>query len=309
MKSSKSSENADPGSYRRISGTLDVVKLKSVPIFSKMPKAIAIDLDGTLLDSRTGLSPRSRSALESCVEIGIPVIIATSRPARILNRIFPAELASRVSLVIMNGAIAAGRPPLSGYFKEALPEKVARDIIDLAVKFDSQVRITLELDGYEFGANWTADAAALWQRNSATPEMLLPLDKAICMNPCKIALGGIGTDILKLTGKLLAEFKDTISVVPSLLRNPLLNITSRRASKPSALRKLLNPQGIFLEDAAAFGDDIPDVEMLLECGIPIAMANAFPEVKSVCKYLTAGNDEDGVAIILEEIVRVSKLGD
>lgn len=199
-----------------------------LPIFPKVPRAIAIDLDGTLLDSQTRLSPRSRSALQDCLEIGIPIIIATSRPARIFNRIFTANLAGRVSLVIMNGAVAVGRPPLGGYFKDTLPEKVFRKIIDVALKFDSHIRITLELD-----------------------------------------------------------YKDTICVVPALLSNPLLNITARQASKPSALRKLLDPVGISLEEVAAFGDDIPDVEMLQECGISLAMANAFPEVKSVCKYLTA----------------------
>jgi hypothetical protein len=86
--------------------------------------------------------------LESCLELGIPVIIATSRPARIFNRIFPEELVNRVSLIIMNGAIAIGKPPLSGYCKDTLPEKVVRDVIDLALEYDSHIRVTLELEGY-----------------------------------------------------------------------------------------------------------------------------------------------------------------
>jgi hydroxymethylpyrimidine pyrophosphatase-like HAD family hydrolase len=132
--------------------------------------------------------------------------------------------------------------------------------------------------------------------------MLLPLDQSILMNPYKVALGGIGPEILKLTDKLLAKFQDAISAVPALIGNPILNITSRQASKPPALRKLLTPGGISLAEVAAFGDDIPDVEMLQECGISIAVSNIFPEVKSLCKYLTASNDEDGVVIVLEKIV-------
>jgi Cof subfamily protein (haloacid dehalogenase superfamily) len=275
----------------------------NLPVFQKIPGAVAIDLDGTLLDSQAGLSSRSLSALAGCLELGIPVIIATARPARIFKRIFPPELADRISLVIMNGAIAIGKPPLSGYFQETLPEKVVRDIVNLSLKFDNRILVTLELDGYELGANWTADADTLWQRNSATLEMLIPLEKAISMDPCKIALGGIGPDIFKLTERLLAGFKGSISVIPSLINNPMLNITAHNASKPAALRKLLNPKGISLAEVAAFGDDIPDITMLQECGISIAVANAFPEAKSVCKYLTASNDEDGVAIVLEEIVR------
>lgn len=52
----------------------------------------------------------------------------------------------------MNGAIVKGNPPLSGYFKETLPDEVAQSIVSLASEFDPRIRITLELDGYEFGA-------------------------------------------------------------------------------------------------------------------------------------------------------------
>ena len=83
---------------------------------------------------------------------------------------------------------------------------------------------------------------------------------------------------------------------------PLLSITSTRASKSEALRKLLGPQSISLDEVLAFGDDLPDLDMLSACGIPVAMANAFPEVKAVCPYQTASNDEDGVALVLEKML-------
>lgn len=44
--------------------------------------------------------------------------------------------------------------------------------------------------------------------------------------------------------------------------------------------------------------------MLQECGISIAVANSFPEVKAVCRFETAGNEDDGVALVLEEILRM-----
>ena len=99
-------------------------------------------------------------------------------------------------------------------------------------------------------------------------------------------------------------FGDTISVVPALLGNPLLNVTTSQASKPHALHKLLDPRQIPLTDVVAFGDDMPDLDMLQECGIPIAMGNAFPEVKAVCRYQTASNDDDGVAIALEKMLEI-----
>ena len=274
-----------------------------LPNFDHSPSAIAIDLDGTLLDSQARLSPRNHRALEQCLAHDIPVIIATSRPVRTFNRAFPKGLAAGCSVVVMNGAIVMGNPPLSGYFKETMPKEIAQTIIDIALESAPDIRVTIELDGFEFGANWTADSTTLWQRNSATPDMVLSIGEALLRQPCKIALGGLGTDILKLAEKIINIFGNTISAIPGLLGNPILNITNPHASKPCALRKLLTPRGISIGEVIAFGDDIPDVGMLKECGVSVAVANALSEVKSVCTYYTASNDEDGVALVLEEMLR------
>lgn len=271
-----------------------------IPDFIKLPGAIAIDLDGTLLNSQTELSERNRQALERCLERGIPIIIATSRPARIFNRIFPQNLAQKCSYILMNGALAKGNPPLTGYIKENLPHETLRSIIDCALKEDPRVRITLEIEGYEFGTNWHWDPTTLWQRNSATPEMVLTLEEAIKRNPCKVALGN--TDVPKMEKCLTRQFGDCVSIIAAYLVNPILNITTKNATKPNAIRKLLKPLGISLSEVLAFGDDTPDIEMLKECGISVAMANAFSEVKTVCKYQTASNNKDGVALVLEQLL-------
>jgi len=271
--------------------------------FDKLPRAIAIDLDGTLLDSQTRLSERNRRALERCIARGIPVIIATSRPARIFNRIFPEALRNGCSLVIMNGAVAKGVPPLSGYHKVSLPVEIVRTIVSMALASDSHIRVTLEIEGHQFATNWNWDPETLWQRNSATPDMVLSLEAGLRLQPCKIALGALGADYLQTAERLRQQFGDTLSVVPQS-DEAVLNITSGVATKTNALRKLLTPHGTALADVLAFGDDLPDLDMLKACGIPVAMANAFPEVKAVCPYLTASNDNDGVALVLEKMLGI-----
>ena len=285
----------------------------NLPQFAKLPSAVAIDLDGTLLNSKTQLSERNRIALEKCMERGIPIIIATSRPARIFDRIFPSELAVRCSLVIMNGAIAIGRTPLSGRITQILPENMIRGIISTAREYDSHTRITIEIDGYDFATNLegydftekgSLNKETLWQRNSATPEMVIPLEETIKRNPCKIALGR--TDIVRLAEILEKQFGSELSIICSditgTVRTPLLNITVKTATKPGALKSLLTPHRISLDDVMAIGDDLPDMEMLQACGMPVAMANAIPEIKAVCDYHTSSNDEDGVAIVLEKML-------
>lgn len=274
----------------------------NLPEFEKPPGAVALDLDGTLFNSHEEISPRNRKALEQCLERGIPVILATSRPARLFHRVFPDDLVKLCSYAVMNGAVAAGCPPLSGYFKEPVPGDIIREILGIALKAYPELRITIEIDGFEFGANWTADAETLWERNSATPDMVLSIEESIKLQPSKIALGGIGTEILNLMKILNENISNPVAIVPALAWRPMLNITSPYASKSQALRRLLEPAGISLENVVALGDDLPDIDMLAECGFGIAMDNAFPDVKAACRYSTAGNDDDGVAVVLERFL-------
>jgi len=208
----------------------------------------------------------------------------------------------------MKGAVATGRPPLGGHFREALPDEACRGIIEVAESPDQPVRITIEIDGYAFGANWTADAETLRVRNSPTPEMLLSVEEALARNPVKMALSCPDGDSQRLADRLRQKLGDTVSVVPSIYGHPLLNVTSPQATKPAALARILGPAGIPLQDVIAFGDDLPDVDMLRQCGTPVAMANAVAEVKAVCRYRTASNDEDGVAIVLERLLAAMKRG-
>ena len=94
---------------------------------------------------------------------------------------------------------------------------------------------------------------------------------------------------------------DFVSVIPSNMSR-FFSVVSNTASKSKALRILLNSAQISVEDVIAIGDDIPDLDMLEVCGIPIAMGNAVPEVKAICRYETANNDEDGVVVVLEQML-------
>jgi Cof subfamily protein (haloacid dehalogenase superfamily) len=273
----------------------------NLPKFTKLPGAVAIDLDGTLLNSKTQLSVRNRAALEKCIRRGIPVIIATSRSERATRRVIGNDLADVCSLVTANGANAVGRPPLFGLVRESIPAEVARDIVELTLRMESTVRITVEIDGFDFGCNVQDTPEKLWELNSATPDMVMSLDEAIAKIPTKISVRGFERDLSAIGNRISQQFAAFVSVFPS--NNwTFLNIVNAETSKKEALRKLLNSQKIPLDNVIAFGDDIPDLDMLQACGMPVAMANAFPEVKAACVYQTASNDEDGVAVVLEKML-------
>jgi Cof subfamily protein (haloacid dehalogenase superfamily) len=274
-----------------------------LPVLSRLPDAVAIDLDGTLLNSQTQISSRNSIVLEKCLVRGIPVVITTSRATRSVYRLLGAELTNRCSLVVQNGAIGIGAPPLTGHIKEIIPPGVMRAIISTILEMEPEAHLTIELEGYAFGTNRPRQPEELWQINSATPDMQLSLEDALSKEPSKMAVGGLGRDLSHIVQAVSLQFGDVISVVPA---NNLtfLNITSNKATKSDTLRRLLVSRQLSLDNVIAFGDDIPDVDMMKTCGIPVAVANAVPEVKAVTKYCTASNDEDGVALALEKILNL-----
>lgn len=273
----------------------------NLPVFDRCPGAVAIDLDGTLFDSRTRLSPRNRRAIEMCLGHNIPVIIATSRPARAVRRFLGKDLSGSCSLVLQNGAITVASLPLSGNIKISITAGLAREIVERILKMEPEMRITVEVDGYWFGTNLPRGPEDLWEYNSATPDMQLPLDNALEDEPSKIAAGGLDRSVLHVARALSERYNDNVSVIPAD-DDTFLNITSVDASKPASMRKLLASRNIPLDSVLAFGDDTPDIGMLEACGIAVAVGNAIPEVKAVADYCTASNDDNGVAIVLEKML-------
>lgn len=269
-----------------------------LPSFSRPPDAVALDMDGTLLDNQSRLSARTANALEKCLGKGLPIVIATSRAHRSVRRLVGESVTNRCSLVTQNGSFGLGRSPLSGCIREIIPLETARDLMASSLAIEPEICITIEMEGETFGTNNPRDPASLWEMNSATPDMQLTLEQALQQGPSKFAISRRGTDITHLAAMIRERFKGLLSVYPEKTRD-FLNITLATAGKTNTLRRLLETKNITMKNVVALGDDLPDYDMLAACGIPVAMGNAVPEIKTLCKYRTAKNDEDGVALVLE----------
>jgi Cof subfamily protein (haloacid dehalogenase superfamily) len=276
----------------------------NLPCLASLPKAIAIDLDGTLLDSRSEISARNRKAIEHCLSKRVPVILATARTERSIIKLVGRDLSSNCSLITLNGAIVKGAQPLAGYFKENIDPEIVREITNIVLKTEPDVRITIEIDGFLFGCNIQSGPNELWEINAATPDMVCTIEEAIDKIPSKIAVNGLGRNLSVLAKQISEIFGNSVNVIQSD-NMKFLNIPSIKASKTIGLKRLLDSQRISLEELVAFGDDFPDMDMLTSSGISIAMANAIPEIMAVAKYQTASNDEDGVAIALEKIFNIN----
>ncbi|MDA0270327.1 MAG: HAD family hydrolase [Chloroflexi bacterium] len=266
-----------------------------LPPSEAFPREVVVDLDGTLLDPAGTLRPRSRAALTSLIDRGVPVTVATARPARSV-RVPLGELFDAVSVVHMSGTGLARQGAVQVIAR--IPAGAVRAITGIAREMAPGARIVAEFEGHEFGASAMPpdDYLLLY---GATREMVLPLEASRDRAVAKVAINGLRTPLAEVASRIRAEVGATVEVIAD--RNgTFLNVVPAGVSKEAALHTLWHDQDAPWAGVLAFGDDLADLEMLRRAEHGVAMANATPEVIAAATYLTESNDRDGVAAVLEQ---------
>ena len=269
------------------------------------PKLIAFDLDGTLLDSRKGLSERNRRALTAAGEAGIRLVPATGRiPAGL-----PEPLRGLPGLrwgILSNGAEIYDFEAQRIVHREEVPLDTALEVYDYAES------LGLPYDCYQ--DNWGYISAAVKARapefipdpgildlmerlRTPVPELRAWLrEKGEPLQ--KLQLYFTDMDLRERLLRELPERWPSLAVTSSVPFN--IEINSARSTKGRALESLCALLGVDPADSLAFGDGTNDISLLRAAGCGVAMANAEPAVKAAADRVTLSNDESGVAAVLEE---------
>ena len=268
---------------------------------TETPLAVALDLDETTLGSNSRLTGRTRRALHSVRAAGLPIIIATSRPERVLPVLVGDDILQITSLVQMNGTVATGRAGLTGSFRWPIDPADARLCWAIANEMNPQARMAMEIDGTRFAVNHDDEVNSLWAFSNASPTMIVPIEEAMRTGPAKVSVNGLDNDLEELAKTLENRLSEN-TVVFRAANAQFLDVVPRQATKSRAVAALLGAANISLDDVLAFGDDYVDIDLMRDCGWSVAVDNAVPEVKSLARYGTASNDDHGVAIVLERLV-------
>ena len=273
---------------------------------------VALDLDGTLLDSRKRLSPRNRAALERIAAAGVLVVPTTGRFFGMMPEAVR-ELPFVRYAITVNGAQVYDRETDRALVREEIP-------------LDDALAIMGVLDGHDviydcYRENWGWMTAALQAKaeDYATDEHYLRMVREF-RHPVPdlkahlretAAEGGVqkvmlfsrrdDRDAAELVSirREMAERFPQIKVTASTWNN--LEFNAAAAHKGNSLRRFAEHLGLTLSNCAAFGDGLNDLSMVEMAGVGVAMANAVPEVKRVAARVTLSNDEDGVAAMLEQL--------
>lgn len=265
-----------------------------------MYKLIAIDLDGTLLNSKKEISVRNHETLWRARASGVRLVLSTARPHyRIVKYLEQLGLADSESVAIcFNGGLV-----VLGDGSQVLHEHHFQ--VD-ELKELSQLGKDMGFAMFAYrrdGILASADDSVYRDRNpDAKFEVCEGFDGVDWSSEriYKFALVGKPDDIRVLRGDLpegLSERFEVSSSVPQFV-----DFVSRGISKSVALERVGGAWGISPAQMVAFGDEDNDIPMLRFVGFSVAMGNASERVKKVADIVTASNDDDGVARALDEIL-------
>ena len=272
---------------------------------------IALDLDGTLLDSQKRLSPRNRAALERAAARGAQVVPTTGRFFGMMPETVRGLPFVRYAITI-NGAQVYDRKTDAAIAREEIPLADAIAVMETLDKYD------VIYDCYRDNWGWMTAALQGKAVDYATDEHYLKLVREFRhpVPELKSHLretaedGGVQKIMLfsrcderqsrvldAVRGEVESRFPG-IRVTASTWNN--LELNSSGAHKGNALRRFAKHLGLGLENCMAFGDGMNDFTMVEAAGLGVAMENADPEVKRVAKYVAPSNDDCGVAKGIEE---------
>lgn len=267
-----------------------------------MPRVLAVDLDDTLLRSDGTISPAALGTLIMWRQAGHHVVVATGRPPRAVGKALP-PLLQDVPWICYNGAEV--RQMGKTVFVDRIPAADVRTILEQAATSVQGYATGVEIDDLLYlnrlqpgrrNVEYVEDILTVAHRDAA---------KILFFAEARRHLDRGGQDDFSTLRPLLDSLPAGARPMLSTRYN-LVQILSSSADKAVALRRLVDEWGLSMDDVVAIGDDVNDVEMVREAGLGVAVGNAVDEVMAVAKRVTASNDEDGVAQMLEELLRASK---
>jgi Cof subfamily protein (haloacid dehalogenase superfamily) len=261
-------------------------------------RLLAIDLDGTLLTPRPSkhITPRARQALDRAARAGVTLVIATGQNLAVL-RATCGDLPLYGPQIIENGAVIAD---LAGNIthEHYLPSEQVLPALEL-LRARGFYRAYHTI--HHVYVDKDTPRAREWYSPPVPPVEELDDVASLYPLPC-VKVVGISDEptIRAQRDSFEQRFAGSLYVTQSSF--DLIEFLHPAVSKGNALRQIAEDLGILPREIVAIGDNHNDLGMLRFAGLGVAMGNAHDEVKAEADYVTRSNAEDGVAVVIEEII-------
>jgi Cof subfamily protein (haloacid dehalogenase superfamily) len=282
---------------------------------------LALDVDGTLLGPDGTLRPRTAEAVARAARAGMRPVLCTGRRYR-RARPIAEQLGLDAPLVCNSGAIVKEPADHRTLWRADFDPDLANDVLELFRTQDqpSVVFTDRDPDGFDFVV-------------PAYPTGRKPFDDYVAKNREHAEIDGNGRSTAGLDGHApgirvdeplfhvcaigtrdhmlaferaahdrMAGRVQTFVLRTSRYLGTMCEILRVDASKWTAVLHLAELWGITPDEICAVGDDANDIPMIRHAGLGVAMGHAHPDVRAVADLVTGDHDEDGVAMLVDDVL-------
>lgn len=264
-------------------------------------KLIALDIDGTLTNSKKEITPRTRYALIEAQKQGKKIILASGRHPVGIYPIAKDLLLNRYDGFIMafNGGKIINCTTGETVVSKLFPLEYLSDIVN--VLKDSNITVNTYDDKRIISDSKVNDYSYV-ERDILKTEMVVVDDfvSAVKFNINKILLAGEPYELDRYQAILSKRYDGLLDIYKSAPY--FLEIMPFGVTKGSMLPLLLQKLGVKREELAAFGDNYNDMTMIGYAGFGVAMSNGESDVKKISDYVCESNDDDGIAKTFEKYI-------
>jgi len=269
-------------------------------------KLIALDIDGTLLDSRWTLPEANRVAIAEATRRGIEVALVTGRRYDFAMTI-AVQIGAPLTMIVSNGAIIRTQDGETR-LRHLLSRDTAARVLEItrpwrnsaAVIFDRPRENQVIL---EIVATDDPIRSAYYARNKEFIGQAVPLESCLTEDPLQVMLSGKVDSMREVEGVLrAAEAAEGFKVASTVYESrdfSMIDVIHPQCSKGAALAEWATLRGLNRKEVMAIGDNHNDLEMLSFAGVPVVMGNCVPELRNFGWHETASNDHNGVAAAIE----------
>ncbi|MHB8411722.1 MAG: Cof-type HAD-IIB family hydrolase [Candidatus Acidiferrales bacterium] len=265
-------------------------------------RLIAMDIDGTLLDSRHELPAANREAISEAAARGIEIMLVTGRRFDFARPIAE-HLLCELTLVVNNGALIKSKSGET-HLRHLLPRALAREVLGATTDFRSGAAVVFdrmrEAQLVFERIDWNDPVSGgYYERNRAFIAECVPLENSLIDDPIQVMFVG-SVARMRAAHSTLKSMKRASDFSLALTEYEdrdlsILDVIQRGCSKGAALAEWARRRGIEREEIMAIGDNWNDRDMLEFAGLPILMGNSVAELKSLGWAVTLSNDDAGVA--------------
>ncbi len=269
-------------------------------------KLLVLDIDGTLVNNEKKITPKTKEALFSAMEAGHSVMIASGRPTPGVQRYVEELELKRFGgyTLTYNGARVQECRSGRVIYEKRLSNKYLPFLYSYAKQYDLGI-ITYENDlskDPQVLSGRRLDDWILWEAKI----------NGLTVGEREDFLDYVNYDVYKVLMTAepetseghMKELQKLLGPSANVMRSEafFIEITARGIDKAGTLERVIGPVGVSQSNTICCGDAFNDISMVQYAGVGVAMGNAKPEVKEVADYITASNEEDGIAEVVERFL-------